>query len=277
MCDYKKDGFRNRRLRGEILSPLTQTVRSSVGHCRNCLKAFTPVTGRGYDSHVDSFCSDRCRVIWERRHARQETLLKPKDAGDTPKGSSHDALPTFGCVALLLVVLVTFHGPAAFLARCRFGIPFLEAVKVSVSCLSGWGGSAAIWLGLTILVCGVVRSAREKSLAWLLAGLCGPFIALWVAWASLLPINDKYAAKRLKEGKVASPDGLSSAAKGGTNFIELVSTDGKTIRAMILSVTGRTLFVRQDDGREFAVPLTSLTDSSRGRVFEWEHAHAVTR
>ena len=60
-----------------------------------------------------------------------------------------------------------------------------------------------------------------------------------------------------------------TAAVAGSDYRSFESTDGRTLRARILSVEGDTVRVERADGRTFSVPIARFRKSDRARIREW--------
>jgi hypothetical protein len=54
--------------------------------------------------------------------------------------------------------------------------------------------------------------------------------------------------------------------------IQIESTDGKVIQAKILAVTKSTVLVRREDGEDFEIPLSKLSEASRRRIQDYQAA-----
>jgi hypothetical protein len=120
------------------------------------------------------------------------------------------------------------------------------------------------------------RSGAIKNL--LIAGL-GVAVAIAIAYwrpnaqlQEAAEIADAALEKALKKAlRVPVPKESAAVDEGKPAVVEddmiiLESTDGRTIRAQILTLSERDVFVRRDDKHEVRIPLNQLTEESRRKV-----------
>lgn len=66
--------------------------------------------------------------------------------------------------------------------------------------------------------------------------------------------------------KAVKAAAAEKSAMVDNDMLVLESKDGRTIRAQILTISTKDVFIRRDDKKEFRVPLSQLTDASLQKV-----------
>lgn len=236
--------------------------------------------------------------------------------------------------------IVGFHAPLAYIVGKAHEIGFGGGFLGSVSCSSGWIGSAVIWVSLAALVGGFVAFYRSKKAEMLYGAVIVAGLSAWYVRSHLdaigslrsaevppskvepneprVPANAPRApvppqvtnsepmpkAQEPVNSAIAKPDRVPTIIQSGagnppgklathaepppgdpaagsksivprveqTGFMEIESTDGRKIRAKILTLTITSVFVRRDDGSEFEIPLSRLTDTTRKNINDWRAA-----
>lgn len=83
------------------------------------------------------------------------------------------------------------------------------------------------------------------------------------------PVFTAPVPKQTVQQKPAAP---LPEPKAGSEVIELQSTDGKTIRAKVLTITKETVLIQREDGQTFDLPLSRLTPESKQRIDDYRAA-----
>lgn len=96
------------------------------------------------------------------------------------------------------------------------------------------------------------------------------------------PIVPSVSSRNQKENKFNDPPNASKTTNIAapqsrqpdqpSALIEIESTDGRRIRAKILVLTGSSVLLRRDDGKEFEIPLSRLTELSKQKIYDWRDA-----
>ena len=119
---------------------------------------------------------------------------------------------------------------------------------------------------------GTALGLMLKSVLVFVLKLTAVIAGLLYAWHRFMPASFTSVTGGETVLTMSAPNPKNSANLPVGDLISLKSTDGRMIRAKVLSLTKEKALIRREDGQTFILPLDRLTAESKKRIEEFQDA-----